>query len=133
MAGEEFDGKPRIIIFYLGFGCLHCVEQIHKFSPLYEEYKKAGIEVIGISTETVEQLQEGLKTFGEDVNIPLFSDGDKNIFKEFRCWDDFENQPLHGTFLIDKRGKVRWQDISYEPFNDADFLLKESKRLLALP
>jgi hypothetical protein len=28
---------------------------------------------------------------------------------------------------------VRWQDIGYEPFNDANFLLEESKRLLALP
>ena len=63
----------------------------------------------------------------------MLSDGDKHIFKQFRCCDDFEDQPLHGTFLIDHRGKVRWQDIIYEPFSDAKFLLKESKRLLALP
>ena len=29
----------------------------------------------------------------------------------------------HGIF-IDSQGKVRWQDISYEPFNDPEFLLK---------
>ncbi len=133
VAGEEFDGKPRVIIFYLGFGCLHCIEQIHAFEPLYEEYKKAGIDVVAISTETVKELEEGLASFGEEVKIPLLSDGEQHVFKQFRCWDDFENQPLHGTFLIDHRGKVRWQDISYEPFNDAEFLLKESKRLLALP
>ena len=133
VAGEEFDGKPRVIIFYLGFGCLHCIEQIHEFSPLYDEYKKAGIEVVAISTESVQELKEGLESYGEEIKIPLFSDSDKQIFKQFRCWDDFEDQPLHGTFLIDHRGKVRWQDISYEPFNDADFLLRESKRLLALP
>jgi hypothetical protein len=39
--------------------------------------------------------------------------------------------PLHGTFLIDGKGRVRWQEISYEPFMDAKFLLEESKRLLA--
>jgi peroxiredoxin len=133
VAGEEFDGRPRIIIFYLGFGCLHCIEQIHAFSPLYDEYKKAGIDVIAISTETVDDLQKGMEDFGEEINIPLLSNGDQHVFKAFRCWDDFENQPLHGTFLIDHRGKVRWQDISYEPFNDAKFLLEESKRLLALP
>lgn len=133
VAGEEFDGKPRIIIFYLGFGCLHCIEQIHQFSPLYDEYQKAGIDVVAISTETVQELKEGLENYGEEIKIPLFSDGDKQIFKQFRCWDDFEDQPLHGTFLIDHRGKVRWQDISYEPFKDAGFLLKESKRLIALP
>jgi hypothetical protein len=46
-------------------------------------------------------------------------------------YDDFENQPLHGTFLIDGEGNVRWQDISYEPFMDHQFLLKEAQRLLA--
>jgi len=61
------------------------------------------------------------------------SDANQTAFKDFRCWDDFEDQPLHGTFLIDGSGRVRWQDISYEPFNDPEFLLKEAKRLLALP
>ena len=41
--------------------------------------------------------------------------------------------PLHGTFLIDEQGLVRWQDVSYEPFTDTEFLLAESKRLLGLP
>jgi hypothetical protein len=40
---------------------------------------------------------------------------------------------LHGTFLIDADGKVRWQDIGHEPFNEVDFLLEESSRLLSLP
>ena len=34
------------------------------------------------------------------------------------------------TYLIDAEGLVRWHDISYEPFTDADFLLDEAKRLL---
>ena len=40
--------------------------------------------------------------------------------------------PLHGTFLIDGEGLVRWQDISFEPITDTKFLLAESKRLLGL-
>ena len=53
------------------------------------------------------------------------------VFKKYRAYDDFENQPLHGTYLIDSRGRVLWQDISYEPFTDPEFLLEESRRLLA--
>jgi len=41
--------------------------------------------------------------------------------------------PLHGTFLIDSQGLVRWQDISFQAFRDPQWLLSESKRLLALP
>ncbi|MGI9472345.1 MAG: peroxiredoxin family protein [Rubripirellula sp.] len=133
VAGEEFEGRPRIIIFYLGFGCLHCVEQLHSFAPMIEQFQDAGIDVLAISSETVEQLELGIKNFDKEMKIPLLSDAEQHVFRSFRCWDDFENQPLHGTFLIDSRGKVRWQDISYEPFNEPEFLLNESKRLLALP
>jgi len=40
---------------------------------------------------------------------------------------------LHGTFLIDAAGLIRWQDISFDPFMNTDFLLKEAKRLLRMP
>ena len=40
---------------------------------------------------------------------------------------------VHGTFLVDGDGLVRWQDISYEPFTEPRFLLGEAKRLLKLP
>ena len=55
------------------------------------------------------------------------------MFKKWRCFDDFEGLDLHGTFLIDEGGCVRWQDISYEPFMEVEWLLDESKRLLGLP
>jgi hypothetical protein len=41
--------------------------------------------------------------------------------------------PLHGAFLIDAKGLIRWQDIGYQPFKDVPFLLGEAKRLLQLP
>ena len=56
-----------------------------------------------------------------------------DVFKRYRAYDDFENMPLHGTFLVDGDGLVRWQDISFEPFAQIDFLLNESQRLLKLP
>ena len=64
--------------------------------------------------------------------IDLLSDSALNVFKEYRAFDDFENQPLHATLLIDGQGLVRWQDISYEPFTDMKFLISESRRLLAV-
>ena len=132
VSDDQFAGRPRILIFYLGFGCLHCVEQLHKFSPLTDKFRDSGIELAAISTESVEELQTGMKDFGKELAIPLFADPDHEVFKAYRCWDDFEALPLHGTFLIDATGRVLWQDISYEPFADAEFLLAEAKRLLAL-
>ncbi|MCP3920283.1 MAG: redoxin domain-containing protein [bacterium] len=65
--------------------------------------------------------------------FPILADPEHEVFHAYRSYDDFEDMPLHGTFLIDGRGRVRWQDVSFEPFTDTDFLLAESKRLLGLP
>jgi peroxiredoxin len=63
--------------------------------------------------------------------FPLAADPEMAIFRKYRCFDDFEKAALHGTFLIDAQGRIRWQDISFEPFMNTQFLVKESKRLLS--
>ncbi|MBC8289383.1 MAG: redoxin domain-containing protein [Planctomycetes bacterium] len=130
----DYQGRPVVVVFYLGYSCLHCAEQLHKFGPKYDEFKNAGIEVLAISSDPVEDLKNSVEAYAEDTKqtmpFPLLANGDLDVFKKYRCYDDFEDMTLHGTFLIDAQGYVRWQDISYDPFMDPDFVLNESKRLL---
>jgi peroxiredoxin len=131
----DYSGRPVVIIFYLGYGCVHCTEQLAAFWPMAQAYKEAGISLIGISTDSVANLHKALEPAKATSGFPfpLVADPSLSIFKTYRVYDDFEKQPLHGTFLIDANGLVRWQDISFQPFMDASFLLKEAQRLLALP
>jgi alkyl hydroperoxide reductase subunit AhpC len=69
----------------------------------------------------------------ESFPFALAADPQCAVFRAWRAYDDFENVPLHGTFLVDGHGRVRWQDISYQPFTEFEFLLAETRRLLALP
>ena len=128
----DYAGKPVIVIFYLGKGCAHCIEQLSAFAPEVDRFKQAGIDLVAISTDHIGGL---LETFQLNQNkpfpFPLLSNASLEVFKQYRAYDDFEKLPLHGTFLIDRAGLVRWQDISYEPFEEVEFLLNESKRLLA--
>lgn len=127
----DYKGKPVIAIFYLGHGCLHCAEQLQAFAPKMEEFNKAGIELIAISSDDLSGLKISIANYDKgELPIPLVANPELDVFRAYRAYDDFEKQPLHGTFLIDADGMVRWQDISYEPFMDPDFLLKESQRLL---
>jgi peroxiredoxin len=128
----DYRGRPVVAIFYLGFGCLHCAEQLRAFAPKAEEFNKAGIELVAISSDDQEGLCQAIENYdGKPYPFPLLADPQLEIFRAYRCYDDFEKLPLHGTFLIDGNGLVRWQDISFEPFMDAEFLLKESQRLLS--
>ncbi|MBO11773.1 MAG: alkyl hydroperoxide reductase, partial [Planctomycetaceae bacterium] len=132
VALKDYRGKPVVVIFYLGYGCLHCVEQLQAFAPKAEAFRKVGIELVAISSDSQEDLAKSIEKFNKEGEFPfpLAADPKFEIFKKYRCFDDFENLTLHGTFLIDGDGLVRWQDISYDPFMDVEFLLKESQRLL---
>ena len=130
VGSDDFESQPHIVIFYLGHGCLHCAEQLQAFAPQVDTFREAGIEMVAISTDDQAGLQKSIEDAGgEDFQIQLASNGDHDIFRAFRAYDDFEKQPLHGTFLIDAKGKIRWQDIGFEPFMDHEFLLKEARRL----
>ena len=129
---NRYRGKPLVVIFYLGYGCLHCVEQLHAFDPKAKEFEKAGISLVAIGSDDRESLNKALDNYqGDDFRIKLLSDAKLDVFKDYRAHDDFEDQPLHGTFIVDADGLVRWQDISYEPFMDPDFVLAEAQRLFA--
>jgi len=126
----HYKGEPVIVIFYLGFGCLHCAEQLHAFAPKADEFEQAGISLIAISTDDAQGLQISLDNYDGTMPFPLVSNAKLDVFRAYRAFDDFEQTPLHGTYLIDGDGQVLWQDIGYEPFMDVDFVLQESQRLL---
>jgi peroxiredoxin len=129
---SEYNGKPVIVIFYLGYGCLHCAEQLKEMTKKFEGFRNAGFDVVAISTDKQENLKRAYADLEASFPFPLLADPEMNMFRQYRCYDDFEKAALHGTFVIDRSGFVRWQDISFEPFMDLDFLLKESVRLLNL-
>lgn len=128
---QGYQGRPIVLIFYLGHGCLHCAEQLKTFGPKVKEFREAGLEVLAISSDDAEGLKQSIKDYQEPVPFPLLANDSLDTFKAYRCYDDFEKLPLHGTFVIDGAGLVRWQDIGADPFMDANFVLQEAKRLLA--
>ena len=121
-----------IVIFYLGYGCLHCAEQLQAFAPRHKQFTDAGISLVAISSDSVAKLKSSIERYKTNGDFPfqLVSDHQLNVFKRYHAYDDFENLPLHATVLIDGAGKIRWHDSGAEPFMNVTFLLNESKRLL---
>ncbi len=75
IAFDHYRGKPVLVLFYLGSGCLHCVEQLHKFSPLANDFSREGISIVAISSESLDSLKHSLTTLkaNETINFPLVS------------------------------------------------------------
>jgi peroxiredoxin len=129
---SDYEGRPVLVIYFLGKECVHCMEQLNAFAPLAKKYKDAGVEILAISTDDTEGLAATLQGSGDKKSpfpFPLASDASLDHFRAYRAFDDFENMALHGTYLIDGNRRIRWQDISYEPFMHPEWLLEECKRL----
>jgi len=121
-----------LLVFYLGHGCLHCLDQLNALAPVVGAFQSAGIDILAISADSPEALQktQAQAKAGGGFPFPLVADPAREVFRQYRVYDGFEDLPLHGVFLVDGAGLVRWQDISFEPFTDMKFLLDESKRQL---
>ncbi len=123
-------GKNVLIIFFLGGKCAHCMQQLQTFGKEYEALKKLNVETVAIGTDDL-AAATALKNNKDGIKFPMaiVADPKLALFKLYRAYDDFENQPLHGTFLIDAEGKVRFQRISADPFLDVEFIKSEAARL----
>ena len=144
-------GHDTLLVFYLGSGCVHCVEQLRALQPRLDAFAAAGIDVVAIGTEPPQKaaaLQRSLATAAATAPavpaqdplplagqppLRLAADPELAAFRAWRANDDFERMPLHATVLGDREGRVRWQDVGFEPFREIDWLLGECRRLLALP
>jgi peroxiredoxin len=124
----DYRGRPVVVIFYLGMGCVHCVEQLAKFGPLAKDFAAAGIDIVAIGTDSVEALKASA-TRGK-LPFTVLADPGLATFRAYGAFDEFERMPLHATVLIDGTGRVRWQAVGAEPFGEVEFLLGEAKRLL---
>ena len=76
-------GKPTLVVFYLGFGCLHCVEQLQALAPKAAAFAELGIDVVAIGTDTAEKAAESLWAMAapERFTFPLLADPSLEAFK----------------------------------------------------
>lgn len=134
-SSSQFEGKPHVLLFYLGAACTHCMEQVNAFAKAAPDYEKAGIQLCAVTLEPLSlagRITEQMST-KKLPPFPVLCDPSLAAFKTFRAYDDFEEEALHAAVFIDAKGRLRWIDISWQPFTNTAFLLKEAQRLISLP
>jgi peroxiredoxin len=130
LADLKHQRENVLVIFFLGGKCAHCMQQLQVFGKEYEALRKLNVETLAVSTDDAE-ASRSLKNNADGIKfpMPMLADPRLDDFKRFRVFDDFENQPLHGTFLIDTEGNVRFQRISADPFLEVEFIKAEAARV----
>ncbi len=131
---EAVAREPVILVFYLGQSCMACVTHLVELDFAISRFRDRGARVLAISADSPEASRQRLDRFG-DFRVPLLSDTDHATALAYGAWKPLpgaekdDGEPLHGTFIIDRDGLVRWAYVGDSPFRDIDALLVELAQL----
>ena len=107
---SDLKGKKYVIYFYPRDFTPGCTTEADEFSKDYNKFKKAGIEIVGISKDDVDSHRK----FCDKMKIPyiLLSDVDTEVSKKFGIWGKkkFMGREYEGifrnTYIIDEKGII---------------------------
>ena len=112
--------KALVIYFYPKDDTPGCTKQACFFRDQYEEFKDLGVEVIGISGDSVESHEK----FAAEYKLPftLLTDKGKSLRKLFGVKTNLLGLlPGRVTYVIDKKGVVR---LVFDSMNAESHFLK---------
>ncbi len=124
---DEYKGEYVLLVFYLGEGCPHCVDQLKAIEAKSSEFESRGVSLVAISSDSQEDLANS-KMLGE-LPFRMLSDKNSENARRYKAYDDFEEIELHSTLIIDKEGRIHWSRTEGEPFMDIGFLVSEIDRI----
>jgi FtsP/CotA-like multicopper oxidase with cupredoxin domain/peroxiredoxin len=126
----EFAGRPSVLIFFRGRACPQCNLQLKSFARFRERFASLGVNLVAVSsTDRAGLLASGSPPTDEQpLPFLLLGDPTRQAFERYGCVDASDS-PLHGTFVLDRRGLVRWSDVAMEPYMDVERVLAEVRRL----
>ena len=111
---SDYKGKWLVLFFYPLDFTFVCPTEIKAFSQKVEEFKKAGAEVLAVSTDSVFSHRAWIQT-GEDkgglgsIKYPLASDITKDVSRDYGVLIEDKGIALRGLFIIDPDGILQYQ------------------------
>jgi peroxiredoxin Q/BCP len=105
-----FEGKKWVLYFYPKDMTPGCTVQACNIRDNYETLKKEGIEIIGVSMDSVARHQNFTSKF--DLPFPLVADENKELIELYGVWGEkkFMGKIYDGihriTFLIDGKNSI---------------------------
>ena len=107
---SDFEGQKLVLYFYPKDSTPGCTAQACSLRDEYDDLRKAGYEVIGVSADSASSHQK----FIAKQNLPfnLIADTDKKLSEQFGTWGE---KSMYGrqymgmfrtTFIIDETGTI---------------------------
>ena len=111
LKASDFAGKKLALYFYPKDNTPGCTAQACSLRDGYDDLKKAGYAIVGVSVDDEASHQKFIDKF--DLPFPLIADVDKKLVEQFGVWQEKKNYgktymgTVRTTFLIDENGIIR--------------------------
>ena len=108
---SDFKGRSLVIYFYPKDNTSGCTREGEDFRDLYQEFTKAGAEILGVSRDSLKAHENFRNKYGFPFH--LLSDSDETLCRQFNV---IHEKKLYGrtymgiersTFLIDRSAQGR--------------------------
>ena len=108
---EQFRGKKLALYFYPKDNTPGCTAQACSLRDGYNDLRKAGYEIVGVSVDSEKSHQRFIDKFS--LPFPLIADTGKRLVEVFGVWQQKSMMgkkfmgTVRTTFLVDENGIIR--------------------------
>jgi peroxiredoxin len=109
VAKADLKGKWSVFFFYPADFTFVCPTELGDMAELYEDFKKEGVEVYSVSTDThfVHMAWHDASPTIKKIKFPMLADPTGALSKAFGVYIDEEGLAYRGTFVVDPSGKIK--------------------------
>ncbi|WP_311946587.1 alkyl hydroperoxide reductase subunit C [Halomonas piscis] len=106
---ENLKGQWSIFFFYPADFTFVCPTELGDLADRYEEFKKLGVEIYSVSTDTHfthKAWHDSSETIGK-LQYPMLADPTHTVSRNFEVLIEEDGVAERGTFVVDPDGKIQ--------------------------
>ena len=126
--GSDLIGKWSIFFFYPADFTFVCPTELGDMADKYETFKKMGVEVYSVSTDThfVHKAWHDASDTIKKINYPMLADPTGFLTRAFGVHIEEAGLAYRGTFLVNPEGLIKLSEINDNGIGrNADELLRK--------
>jgi peroxiredoxin (alkyl hydroperoxide reductase subunit C) len=113
VSSEDYKGKWHVVCFYPADFTFVCPTELAAMNAKYDEFKKMGVEILAVSTDTKFSHKRFVETepLLKDFKLTIGADPKGEVTRAFGVMIEEEGIALRGRFLINPEGVCVAQEV----------------------
>jgi peroxiredoxin Q/BCP len=126
---SDFEGQRVVLYFYPKAGTEGCTLEAQEFDDSWEGFEERDIQVLGVSTDSIEEIAEFKQQLG--LPFPLLSDEDGAVADQYETFGTTEVDgesfeiAFRNTYIIGPDGTIEKTYEGVSPEGHADQILAD--------